>query len=679
MEPSVNPEVQELPLGVPRFRRKVETFLESNSLRLEEVDLYLAILGEDGEILAGGGLKGDVIKCVAVSQAARSQGLAAPLVSRLVAEAYQRGVSSVKVFTKPENVSIFDSLGFRVLARAPFAVLMENGRGLEEYCRRLRALRSSAGDGFKVGVIVMNANPFTLGHLHLIREAALQVDRLFVIPVAEEGQRFPYAERFEMIRLGCGSLATVVPGSAYQISAATFPTYFLKDLSDASETQMRLDIDLFCKHIAPALGASVRFAGSEPLDPLTARYNALMGEMLPAAGISFVEVPRLCDGEGPISASRVRAALDGGSYPSGLVPPTTRPYLLADLMARALRLELEAPFKPGLVDPSGSGAHSDMDYALMKGSIDVIRRSFTAHFNPADPVSAGRAAESDLLAFTRGINTYRGAIFCHYLLAYATLLQSQTATSPCDHQHPVSEREMQNPDNQSFSQSSWSKNALGPLPNQLKDSELHFTAEKQDCACGGMRVPAEDIQRRIAELARRVEPQVASHGGKAVAEHGVRGALAMALGGYKELFDDWLPYYRSIKGEEYALQRALLHIMSSLDDTCIIHRAGYDRAQQVKREAAELLKIADQVGNDERVVGNDEKVAAEDAGSLRPNDFGPYEQERGHRLPGTSPFIIKLQQLCSTYAAAGISPGGSADMLSLTLFADSILPNNTTN
>ena len=559
MEPSVNPEVQELPLGVPRFRRKAAAFLESNSLRLEEVDLYLAILGEDGEILACGGLKGDVIKCVAVSEAARSQGLAAPLVSRLVSEAYTRGYGSVKVFTKPSNAGIFQSLGFRVLAQAPQAVLMENGRGLEDYCAGLRALRGSG----RTGVIVMNANPFTLGHLHLVREAASKVDKLFVIPVAEEGQRFSYDERYEMISRGCGGLATVVPGSAYQISAATFPTYFLKDLSDAAQTQMRLDIDLFCKHIAPALGATVRFAGSEPLDPLTARYNALMGELLPAAGLAFEEVPRLCDGEGPISASRVRSALDGGMYPAALVPPESRPYLLADLMARALRLELDAPGKPGLVDPASNGSHHDMDYALMKGSIDVIKRSFTKHFNPSDPVSAGRAAEADLLAYTGGINTYRGAIFCHYLLAYSVLLDKS-----------------------------------------------------------------------IAELARLVEPQEGSHGGRAVAEHGVRGALAMARGGYKELFTDWLPYYRSIKQDQYALQRTLLHIMSTLDDTCIIHRAGIETAAQVKREAANMLK-------------------------------------------GFSPEALDVMD--AVFKSRGISPGGSADMLSLTVFADSILPNNVTN
>ncbi|MBO4742733.1 MAG: [citrate (pro-3S)-lyase] ligase [Bacteroidales bacterium] len=556
MDHSVNTEVQELPLGVPRFRRKAAAFLESNSLRLEEVDLYLAITGEDGEILAGGGLKDDVIKCVAVSEAARSQGLAAPLVSRLVAEAYERGASSVKVFTKPSNVSVFQSLGFRVLAQAPQAVLMENGRGLEEYCAQLRALRP----GGRSGIIVMNANPFTLGHLHLVQEAASRVDKLFVIPVAEEGQRFPYCERFEMIGKGCGTLATVVPGSAYQISSATFPTYFLKDLSAASETQMRLDIDLFCRHIAPSLGATVRFAGSEPQDPLTARYNELMGELLPAAGIEYIEIPRLCDGEGPVSASRVRAALDAGAYPTAMVPDSTRPYLLADLMARAMLLELDAPLKPGLVGPGSNGSHPDMDYALMKGSIDIIRHSFTKHYNPSDPVSAGRAAEADLMAFTGGINTYRGAIFCLYIMAYAELFQTP-----------------------------------------------------------------------VAELARLVEPQDGSHGGRAVAEHGVKGALAMARDGYSELFSDWLPFYRSVKEDQYALQRTLLHIMSTLDDTCIIHRAGIETASQVKREAANMLK-----------------------------DFSPEA----------------LEVMDAVFKSRGISPGGCADMLSLTIFADSLLTNN---
>ena len=406
MEPFERIDIQELPLCVPSVRRQVEDFLGRNGLRLEEVDLYQAALSPEGEILAGGGLARDVVKCIAVSPAARSLGLTNPLISSLISVAASRGYTNVKVFTKPENRAVFESLGFRLLAEAPRAILMENGRGLEDYCAYLRKHPAS-------GVIVMNANPFTLGHRYLVEQAGHPV----IIPVKEDASRFPYSERLEMIRRGCEGLADVVEGSDYQISAATFPTYFLKDLSDAAETQMRLDIDLFGRHIAPALGASVRFVGSEPTDPLTARYNALMKELLPAYGIEVMEVSRLEDAGGQIvSASRVRAALDEGRYSSAavLTPPSTWPYLLADLAGRALRLELDTPLKPGLVGPDSCGAHADMDYALMRRGIDAIRPFFPRMAmagSPEELRQLGIDAEAAMLAATGGVNTHRGAIF----------------------------------------------------------------------------------------------------------------------------------------------------------------------------------------------------------------------------------------------------------------------------
>ena len=99
MEPFETIDIQELPLSVPSVRRQVEDFLGSNGLRLGEVDLYLAVLSEDGAILAGGGLQRDILKCLAVSAEARSLGLSVPLVSRLISVASERGCTNVKVFT----------------------------------------------------------------------------------------------------------------------------------------------------------------------------------------------------------------------------------------------------------------------------------------------------------------------------------------------------------------------------------------------------------------------------------------------------------------------------------------------------------------------------------------------------------------------------------------------------
>ena len=106
------------------------------------------------------------------------------------------------------------------------------------------------------------------------------------------------------------------------------------------------------------------------------------------------------------------------------------------------------------------------------------------------------------------------------------------------------------------------------------------------------------------------------------------GARQMALGGYRDLFDTWLPYYQSVKVDDFGLQKTLLKIMSTLDDTCVIHRVGYDRARQVKADANALL--------------------------------GTFSPEG-------------LQEMNRLYAADRVSPGGAADMLALTIFMDSIL------
>ena len=622
MQTYQNLEIQEMPLSSPFFRKKVEVFLGANGLRMEEMNAYYTLQNTDGDILAGAGLSGDIIKGVAVSVAARSEGLLTPLLSHVIA---QSGQFNLKVFTKPEYRVVFESLGFRELASVPEAILLENGRGLENYCTYLQGFRRSG----RTGVVVMNANPFTLGHKYLLEQAAAQVDTLFVIPVKEEGQCFPYPERLEMIRSNAAEVSfaknqirsaavdnskvIVLEGSDYQISAATFPTYFLKDLSVASEIQMRLDLDLFVRHIAPALGATVRFVGSEPADALTARYNALMQSLLPAAGVQVQEIPRLSQRGVPISASAVRSALSAGRYAdaAALTPATTHPYLLASLADRALRMELDTPFKPGLVGPDGPGAHSDMDYAMMQRSIAALRPVLSRMAMAADEAelhSLGIEAEQTMLAATGGVNTHRGAIFALGLALFA--------------------RRMEGVDTEEDMQKDLGTIAQVVLCNQLIDSDLHSTP--------------------------------LSHGLAVVQQYGVQGARGLALSGYQPLFEDWLPYYRTVssgfsaeasrtgdkavsgaKNKDDAPQTALspvlltlLRIMSTLDDTCVIHRVGIERAQEVKREAARVL----------------------DRTMTEPESAGAF-----------------LREMCSRYAAEGISPGGAADMLALTILIDSII------
>ena len=145
-------------------------------------------------------------------------------------------------------------------------------------------------------------------------------------------------------------------------------------MSDATDTHIQLDLDVFLSHIAPALGVSVRFVGTEPKDPLTARYNQLMKRILPERGVQLVEIERINSNGVPVSASNFRRLLAEGNFAAAvdLLPPTSIPVMAPVIAVRALEEELLTTPKPGLVDCEDSGAHDDMDYPLMQKSIKSL-------------------------------------------------------------------------------------------------------------------------------------------------------------------------------------------------------------------------------------------------------------------------------------------------------------------
>ncbi len=162
------------------------------------------------------------------------------------------------------------------------------------------------------GSIVMNCNPFTKGHRYLIEVAARQVDRLYVFVVEEDKSFFKYEDRFEMVRQGTADLDNVVVISSgkFIISSLTFPEYFMKDYVKEKNFDVSMDVETFCKYIAPPLHITRRFAGEEPFDPVTLNYNENMRRILPKYGMEFCEIPRLAiDEKRVINATEVRRLL----------------------------------------------------------------------------------------------------------------------------------------------------------------------------------------------------------------------------------------------------------------------------------------------------------------------------------------------------------------------------------
>ncbi|MBO6017354.1 MAG: adenylyltransferase/cytidyltransferase family protein, partial [Oscillospiraceae bacterium] len=248
-------------------------------------------------------------------------------VSHLLEREIQQGCSHVFLYTKEKNAAIFQDLGFYEIARVESElVFLENRRdGFARYLKRLEQTRREG----RCAAVVMNANPFTLGHRRLVEQAAAENDWLHLFLLSEEAGPIPFAVRKKLVLEGTSDLKNVVfhETGPYIISSATFPSYFLRDEDAAILAHAKLDLAVFGK-IAAVLGVTARYAGEEKSSHVTALYNESMAEMLPRQGIRFREVPRLAiDGE-VVSASTVRQAIHDGhpEQVAFMLPESTKRY-----------------------------------------------------------------------------------------------------------------------------------------------------------------------------------------------------------------------------------------------------------------------------------------------------------------------------------------------------------------
>ena len=312
----------------PRQRARWEAFLIKQGLDADPGVESTLLIEEDGQIIATGSRQENILKCIAVDPSHQGEDLSAAVLSELRQEAFLKGFDHLFLYTKPKNRFMFESLFFYTVAQTKDVLLMENRRGgITDFVAKI----PKPGAVGSIGAVVMNCNPFTLGHRYLVKTAARQCDWLYIFVLSEEKSLFSAKDRLNLVKEGTADLenVTVWPTGPYLISSATFPTYFLPDKSRKAEFQCRLDLEVFARHFAPPLSITRRFVGTEPFSPVTAEYNKVMLECLPEMGIEVTEIERKEGASGPISASKVRALLKTGQRDklSELVPQSTLKYL----------------------------------------------------------------------------------------------------------------------------------------------------------------------------------------------------------------------------------------------------------------------------------------------------------------------------------------------------------------
>jgi triphosphoribosyl-dephospho-CoA synthase len=265
---------------------------------------------------------------------------------------------------------------------------------------------------------------------------------------------------------------------------------------------------------------------------------------------------------------------------------------LAELVVDALLDEARLAPKPGLVDSRRNGVHTDLDFALMCRSARALKPAFAGMADAGRAAAAptlalretlgrlGREAEARMMSTTGGVNTHRGAIWAMGLLVAAAAIE-------------------------------------GP------DGTASAIAE---------------VAATIAQTPDRHAPlRTANKGERACREFGVTGARGQAQSGFPHVIDLGLPELRRsrMRGDSETASRlnSLMAIISRLDDTCVLSRAGPAVLTAFQEHAAGVLAA------------------------------GGVATLSGRR---------QLRQLDSLALACNASPGGAADLLAATLFLDGL-------
>ena len=300
------------------------------------IDYTCVAYDSDYNIIGTGSCFGNTLRCLAVSQEHRGEGLANKIISHLIQHQFERGNFHLFLYTKYTIYHLLKNLGFyEIVIIKDQIVFMENKKtGFSDYLNALSKSKLNYDSNTKkIAAIVMNGNPFTLGHLYLIEKASKENDIVHLFIFSEDKTIVPYNIRKRLIKEGTTHLKNIIyhDTGLYIISKETFPSYFQKDEKDVIESHANIDIEIFIK-IAKTLNINARYLGEENNNSVMSIYNKLMEKKLKENGIECYIVKRKEMDGNIISTSGVRKMIKEGNIEGikNMVPDSTYKFFISE-------------------------------------------------------------------------------------------------------------------------------------------------------------------------------------------------------------------------------------------------------------------------------------------------------------------------------------------------------------
>ncbi|MGT2924161.1 triphosphoribosyl-dephospho-CoA synthase CitG [Streptococcus caviae] len=278
---------------------------------------------------------------------------------------------------------------------------------------------------------------------------------------------------------------------------------------------------------------------------------------------------------------------------------------VSSLAVKALLYELALSPKPGLVDRYDTGAHDDMDFYTFTDSIMALEPFFRLY------IQTGWTYHNEAP---------------HELFHRLRLLGLKAESAMFAATHGINTHKGVN-----FSLAlllGATGAYLAKHPHLLQEKTCFSSADTQAVCTLAADMTKELVEEDLSHLEKKSE---LTHGERLFLEHGIKGPRGEAAGGYASLTQKALPFLRQelAKGKDHhtVQLQLLLYLMTFVEDGNLIHRGGIAAWKTVKEESKSLL----------------ETTPSADL----PNQMTVYNQK-----------LIERH----------LSPGGSADLLSLTFY-----------
>ncbi len=297
-------------------------------------------------------------------------------------------------------------------------------------------------------------------------------------------------------------------------------------------------------------------------------------------------------------------------------------FMLAEYAQKAIMYEAVLTPKPGLVDSVDCGAHKDMDIFTFLDSSANLYRGFYEYSKAGllsifgleelfrEARNIGVAVEMNMFLATKNVNTHKGINFSMGIVLIAVGYYISTTK---------------------HESSRISDDILNTDIMSREDEILIFSEQDSDRLMDIIKTMLRGlVQRDFKDLNKK---KVLTNGERLYLERGFSGIRGEAENGFPTVMDIALPRLRALSNANISIDRKLLdvlfHIMSVSEDSNIVYRGGLEALDYVKKQAAEFLEAGGVFNDDYKDIINDMNMD----------------------------FVNK-----------NLSPGGSADLLSITLF-----------